>query len=100
MNAIVAKFIVNELGVGELYKEYSGRDMFGDTTTGIVCDSVSDLYEVVFGFIYSETNNMLNGDLDNPIRVYLDEIIDIKMLANGLKEGVRWDNMDHSVIVY
>lgn len=99
MNAQVAKFIVDELGVGELYEEYSGRDMFGDTTTGIIVDSLSDIYEVVFGFISSEVDYML-GDLDAPTEDYIGELNDIKLLVNELKDGVRWDNMGGDVIVY
>lgn len=99
MNTQVAKFIVQELGVGRLYEEYSGRGMFGDTTTGIIVDSLSDVYEVVFGFISSEADYML-GDLDTPLEDYIDELTDIKLLATELKDGIRWDNMGGDVIVY
>lgn len=38
-----------EIGTSEcsMYEDYSGRGMFGNTTTGLVIENLNDLYQIV-----------------------------------------------------
>jgi len=69
----------------ELYENYSGRGMYGETTTGIVCDSFSEL--MVVGFV---------------LGVYVGEdesCHDDESFALML-ETLRWDNLGRRIIFY
>jgi hypothetical protein len=59
MNYITAKFIADiceDIGVDvELYEDYSGRGMYGDTTTGLVSEYSIPYYLLkVIAYLYEE----------------------------------------------
>lgn len=47
MNKEIAEMIINYGNDLSLYEDYSGRGMYGKTTTAIKCDSKDDLMEAI-----------------------------------------------------
>lgn len=69
MNKEIAEMLINYGNDLSLHEDYSGRGMYGKTTTAITCDSMNDLmaaigecfYDMVLeamrdGNVYDETN--------------------------------------------
>ena len=44
----------------EVYEGYSGRGMYGDTTTGVVCDGLNNILEAVSDIILGQDEQELN----------------------------------------
>lgn len=82
MNIEAAEKIVNVLS-GEIYCEvyegYSGRGMYGEKTTGIVCNSLQDLLAATWKNIHELAEANIN----------MIDIVDIEI-----------DNMGQGIIVY
>lgn len=71
----------------EIRYEYSGRGMYGKTTTGIVCDSRESLIE--------ELTKQNIGCEEDESTDYKDRLELISKISNA-----RIDNMGYSVILY
>ena len=67
---------------GEIHKDYSGRGMFGNTTTAISFENENDFYNAIGAIIQ-------DGDPE-----------ELKELAEFLNGTVRTDSLGHEIIIY
>lgn len=92
MKKEIAELIVENSYDMDIHEDYSGRGMFGNTTTGIVCDSEKDFYNAI-GELYME---MIKDAIIEA------EYYDMKP-AQELTETIgriRVDNMGYRYIFY
>lgn len=85
MNKKLAQFIVDAVDCEDdarIYEEYSGRGMFGDTTTGVVVNSWS---EVLKGVLIYAAENGISEELR-------DTIFELR--------NFRSDNLGRQMIIY
>jgi hypothetical protein len=68
----------------ELHEDYSGRGMYGDTTSGIVLDDPSQILAAICRIVGE------GGRIDN----------DLKEMAEDLESGFRTDSMGMQTICY
>jgi hypothetical protein len=68
----------------EVYEEYSGRGMFGDTTSGVVVDSLSEFISAIGDYLSSAD---------------ADEIDTVRAIGSAVK-NISTDSMGMSVIIY
>lgn len=83
----LAEILTDELGVLieiELREIYSGRGMYGDTTSGVVVDSMTDF---------------LSGLGDWLDTMHEDDFDTAKKLGEAIR-NVRTDSMGKSIIIY
>jgi hypothetical protein len=92
MKREVAELIVEHGYDMEIYEDYSGRGMFGDTTTGVVCDSLRDFLAAVSEKFYEMILDAkdLGEDYDTE---------DAKVLMENVGR-IRLDNLGTSLIIY
>lgn len=64
----------------ELYEGYSGRGMYGETTTGVVCDNLTQILKAVI-----ESADIFVSDDGYPLYTNL---------------NLRWDNLGRGYILY
>lgn len=92
MKREIAELIVDHGYDMEIYEDYSGRGMFGDTTTGIICDSFRE-----FSAAVSETFFEMILDAKDLGEDYDTENAKILLESVG---RIRMDNLGKSLIVY
>lgn len=80
MNQDLAMELANQHG--DLRDDYSGRGMMGETTYGVVFEDMSDFYTAIADIIDYGTDT------------------EREFLTDFLREGIRTDNMGHSIIIY
>lgn len=92
MKQEIAELIVENGYDMELYEDYSGRGMFGDTTTGVVCDNLNvflaSVSEIFFEMILDAKD--LGDDFDT-------ESAEILSKSVG---RIRVDNLGKNIIIY
>jgi hypothetical protein len=101
MKIEIAEIIVNaaeEIGLDmSLRENYSGRGMFGKTTTGIIYNSEGDLLQAVG----CAAANLKQAELEAPN--YRDDsdtkTLTVEEFLNAIRRTSR-DNMGHSGIIY
>lgn len=93
-----AKFITDNIA-GELYEDYSGRCMYGKTTTGIVVDSVGEFMSEIFGYFAIDIEVMLE-DEQSQIKDYTDDLSKMYEVFLQLENELRIDNMGSKIIIY
>lgn len=84
MTQDAAEFIANNVNGAEVYEEYSGRGMYGKTTTGV---TVSSELRVIEGLMNIVKEMAEDEDLEG-----LQNLPDFKNL--------RVDNMGQDIIIY
>lgn len=70
---------------GEIHEDYSGRGMYGETTTAVVLDSENDFYKAIAG-IFNDC--MLDSNMH-----------DADLIIQYLK-NVKMDNLGTGIIIY
>jgi len=83
MQLELAELLSEYIDECEVYYDYSGRGMFGETTTGLVVESLPVL---------------LSGVLENIEHIYRD--MDERGLLGLQMESVRKDNLGMETIIY
>lgn len=68
----------------EVYKDYSGRGMCGDTTSGVVVDSLSEFISAIGDYLSSAD---------------ADEIDTVRAIGSAVK-NISTDSMGMSMIIY
>jgi hypothetical protein len=100
MNLMTAKTLIsigNSLGVDlELYNDYSGRGMYGRTTTGVISSNSKDISIVI-----DEINTLMEDDEAWSIEDDNGDEIDINYaeLERGIT-NLRHDNLGKSDYIY
>lgn len=92
MKKEIAELIIDHGYDMRIYEDYSGRGMFGDTTNGIVCDSLRDFLAAV-----SETFFEMILDAKDLGEDYDTE--NAKILLENVGR-IRMDNLGTSLIIY
>jgi len=91
MKKAIAEFIVDTIGCEEdakIYEDYSGRGMYGETTTGIVCSNPMAVTEALI-------EALLNTDED--------EVETLNEQYNEDEDdrtSLSFDSLGHDYIVY
>jgi hypothetical protein len=84
MKAVLAHFISDQFGA-DIYKNYSGRRMYGETTTGVVLNKV--LCPIAFGQAILDEADRLTEE-------------DIEELRDSMSDTIKCDNMGTGYIYY
>ena len=92
MNKEIAEMIVGYSDDLSLHEDYSGRGMYGKTTTAITCDSMNDLMEAIGECFYDMVLGAMSdgNDYDETNAVELTKVL----------QNLRQDSLGMGYIFY
>ena len=101
MEEYIAEQIVFDLGMGTIYKDYSGRGMFGRTTTAVEINEYENIKEVD-EFISIENKRATDPDYydGKPDQEILSELIFNDKHKEDELNNFMTDNMGMGYILY
>lgn len=92
---IAKRIVVNTFGTLSLHENYSGRGMYGKTTTGIV-GSLSDFLESISNLFVDYSAEMMDEEDEQMKELIMNNVHD---LADAVRE-LQTDNMGMDTIFY
>ena len=101
MKKELAEFIVNNI-TGEIYEDYSGRGMYGDTTIAIITNKkYNEFFCEIFKYIFNSIEDILSEyDREITIDCIEEELKQIQGLCKQLEHPLYFDSLGKDYIIY